>query len=327
MLVRLARRLVLSAIVLLGVSFVSFWTVAAHINPLYPLLFRSPRPTELINRLTAANHLDQSIPVRYGHWLLGLFTGGDSNQMILSHQPIWPLVGTALAHTAELAAASIVVIVPLSIIAGAASAYYRGSLLDLAVRGLGSFTWSIPTFIVALVLQEAVSRLGAATGWHPFYLSGLPGSTGRAVTGPNAVLDWVRHLGLPVATVSMCFIGSYARYIRSSLLVALDAPYANVARAKGLSERKVLFRHALRNASIPFVAVLSLEFGGLIGATFVADLLFGLHGLGSLFFGSINIGDPLLTQALLMTTAAGMLVFSLLGDLASAWLDPRIRLS
>jgi peptide/nickel transport system permease protein len=323
-LVRLARRLALSAIVLLGVSFVSFWVVAAHINPLYPLLYRSPRPTELIDRLTAANHLSESIPARYGHWLLGMFTGGDSNRMVLSHEPIWPLVGTALAHTAELAAASIVVIIVLSVVAGAAAAHVRGSLLDLVVRGLGSVTWSIPTFLVALVLQEAVSRLGTATGWHPFYPAGWPGADGT--TGLGAVVDWVRHLALPVATVSLCFIGSYARYIRSSLLVALGAPYATVARAKGLPERSILFRHALRNASIPFVAVLSLEFGGLIGATFVADLLFGLQGLGSLFFYSINIGDPLLTQSLLMTTAAGMLLFSLLGDVASASLDPRIRL-
>ncbi|MGZ4316327.1 MAG: ABC transporter permease [Gaiellaceae bacterium] len=326
MLVRLARRLVMSVVVLVGVSFVSFWAVAAHINPLYPLLFQTPRPTELIDRLTASSHLSEPIPARYGHWLLGIFTGDDSNRMVLSHQPIWPLVGMALAHTAELAAASIVVIVVLSVVAGAAAAHFRGSLLDLVVRGLGSVTWSIPTFLVALVLQEAVTRLGSATGWHPFYLPGLPGAKG-STSGIGAVVDWVRHMTLPVITVSLCFVGAYARYIRSSLLVALDAPYSTVARAKGLPERSVLLRHALRNASIPFVAVLSLEFGGLIGATFVADLLFGLQGLGSLFFFSISIGDPLLTESLMMATAAGMLLFSLLGDIASVWLDPRIRLS
>ncbi len=326
MLTRLARRLILSVVVLVAVSFASFWAVAAHVDPLYPLLYRTPRPTELIDRLTAANHLNDSIPTRYGHWLLGLFSGDDSNRMILSHEPIWPLVGTALAHTAELAAASIVVIVFLSVAAGVAAAYFRGSLFDLVIRGLGSVTWSIPTFLVALMLQEAVTRLGSATGWHPFYLTGLPGANG-STSGFGAVLDWLRHMTLPVVTVSVCFVGAYARYLRSSLLLALDAQYSTVARAKGLSERSVLLRHALRNASIPFVAVLSLEFGGLIGATFVADLLFGLQGLGSLFFDSINLADPLLTESLLVVTAAGMLLFSQLGDIATAWLDPRIRLS
>lgn len=319
-----ARRLASSLLVLVAVSYGSFWVVASHINPLYSLLLENPRPTALINRLTAVHHLADPIPVRYGRWLLGLFAGGNSGRMILSDQPVWPLVETALLHTAELAAISIVVVTALSALMGALSAYSRGSVVDVVLRGLGYFTWSIPTFVVALAAQAVLVRLGTATGWHPLYLSGRPGSAGPT-SGLASGVDWVRHMALPVAVVALGFVGHYARYIRSSLTSALNAPYSTVARAKGLTDRAVLFRHALRNALIPFVAVLSLDLGSLIGATFVADIIFGLQGLGSLFLSSIRLGDPLLTQSLLMTTAVVMIVFSLLGDVAVSRLDPRIR--
>jgi peptide/nickel transport system permease protein len=316
MLAYVARRLVLSLFMVLGISFVSFWVVS-HINPLYGLLFQSPRPTERIDRLTRLNHLDDALPVRYLHWLSDLVAGPGFGKTVVDGQPVGPPVWQALQHSLELAVASIVVIVVLSVLVGTVAARLRGSALDFAVRGFAYFSWSLPPFIVALALLLAVSRFDASTGRQPFYPSGPP---------QGSPLEWVRHLALPVATVSVAFVGHYARFVRSSLLVTLDATYTNAARAKGLSELQLTLRHALRNALIPFVAVLSLEFGSLVGATFVADAVFHLDGLGGLFLQSITLADPFFTQSILVTTAMTTIVLSLLADLCTGWLDPRVRL-
>lgn len=130
---------------------------------------------------------------------------------------------------------------------------------------------------------------------------------------------------LPIVAISFTFIGAYSRYVRSSMLVALGAPYTVTARAKGLTERRLTIHHALRNSLIPFVAVLTLDFGNLFSASLVADVVFRLNGLGSFFLFTLNQGDPLQLEALLTVTAVAVVVSALLGDVVGAALDPRAR--
>jgi ABC-type dipeptide/oligopeptide/nickel transport system permease component len=262
-----------------------------------------------------------SVPERYWHWLLGVFHHGSfGRHTVLENSAIWPGVWSALRQTLELAGASLVVVVALSLTVGVLAARRPGSFTDVLLRGLGYLTWSLPVFLVALGLQELFSRLGAS-GFHPFALpTDLPnGSYYRAA--------WIRRETLPVLTVALTFIGGYSRYVRSSMLVALHAPYTVVARAKGLTERRVTIRHALRTALIPFVSVLTLDFGNLFSGTLVADAIFRLGGIGSLFLGSLYNADPYQLDALLAVTAITVVGFSLLADLLFAWLDPRIRLA
>jgi peptide/nickel transport system permease protein len=127
--------------------------------------------------------------------------------------------------------------------------------------------------------------------------------------------------------VSLTFVGAYSRYIRTSMLVALNAPYSVVARSKGLPERRVVVRHALRTALIPFVSVLALDFGNLFSATLVADVVFNIGGLGSLFISSLSNTDPWQLNGLLAVTALAVVVFSLLADVVYGFLDPRIRVA
>jgi peptide/nickel transport system permease protein len=246
-----------------------------------------------------------------------MVVGGSGSHTILTGTPIWPSVWLAMGRTAELAGGALVVIVLASIALGIVSARRPGTFADLVLRGSAYLAWSAPVFLVALVAQQLLFELQTSRDVEIFALHGPP--TGGFV-------DWLQHEALPILAISFTFIGAYSRYIRSSMLTALRAPYATAARAKGVSDRRVASRHALRNSLIPFVALLVLDFGNLFSATLVVDVVFRQDGLGSLFLGALNAADPLQLSALLTATAVAVVVFGLLGDVATSFLDPRVRL-
>jgi peptide/nickel transport system permease protein len=162
-------------------------------------------------------------------------------------------------------------------------------------------------------------------GWPGICPNGAPGCE---VHGAAYVRELVRYLALPSIALATSFIGMHARYVRSSLLTALGAPYVTTARAKGLSERQVVIRHALRTSVVPFTSALLLDFGSIFGAAMAVDWVFNLGGIGSLFVQTIagETLDPSAVQLILVLTAALVLLMSLLADLTVAWLDPRVRL-
>ena len=322
MLAYLIRRVLLAIPVLFAVSFVSFWVIAGSINPLWPLLLGQQYATaeEIAQRV----HLDEPVIERYWLWLKGMFTGGGYGRTILGDQPVWPPVWNALGNTVELLAASMVVVVVFSLTIGTIAAKRPGSLVDGILRLFAYLTWSVPAFVLAFGLQEVFVRLNASYGVDPFYVVSAPDlGAGSELLSP---LEWIRHMALPIVAVALTFIGAYSRYVRSSMLVSLNAPYTVTARAKGLSERRVTIRHALRTSLIPFVSVLSLDFGSVFATTLVADVVFRLGGLGSLLIAALDPGDPFLLEALVTVTAIVVIAFSLLADVVYAWLDPRIRL-
>ena len=178
-------------------------------------------------------------------------------------------------------------------------------MLAFLVRrlGLGALVLVAVSFFSWLIFVPALSPL-----W-------------RCFGNPSARLT----LALAVA---LGFVGVYSRYLRSSLLVSLNEPYAWVARGKGLPEGTVIRRHALRNALVPFTTAMTLDFGAIFGATIAVDLIFGLGGLAELIYnGVVNLADPFLIQASIVVTAAIVVVAGIVGDVVCAWLDPRIRLA
>jgi peptide/nickel transport system permease protein len=320
--VYLIRKALLSLLLLVTVSFGSFWVLAAHLNPLYPLLFAQPRPTEKINALIVQAHLHESIPTRYWLWIKGVVTGRDAGHTILDHVPIWHPVWSAFVHTIELAAGALLVALVFGIAVGVMAAWRWGRPVDRLLRVGSYLTWSTPVFVTALLLQAIVGRLQSSSGLHPFALTGVP--TG---TGLTYLVGWFQHMTLPIIAVALGYIGLYSRYVRSAMLVTLAAPYTTVARAKGLTERRVLIRHALRNALVPLVAVVTIDLGALVGTTLAVDIIFGLQGLGSLFLASITLADPFQLEAIIVVTVLAVVGFSLLGDVIYGWLDPRIRMT
>jgi peptide/nickel transport system permease protein len=245
----------------------------------------------------------------------------------------------SLGHTAALLALTAVLVIVLSLLIGVVAASWVGSPLDLVLRGFTYVAWAVPPFLLALVLQSASSWAGERFGFRPFALTGWPGQclmlggpvvrncTQDTGDGVQYAVSFLRHLTLPAGALAVAFVGLHARYLRSSLLVALHAPYTTTARAKGLPERRVVLRHALRNSLATFVSAMLLDFGAIFGAALAVDWIFQLNGLGTLFLYEIQTAsiNPYAVQLLLVVTAAMVIAAGLASELAVGWLDPRAR--
>jgi peptide/nickel transport system permease protein len=332
MLVYIVRRLLIAALVFVVAAFVSFTVFAAPLDPLWKL-----GPCCSPERLKIADefHLREPAVEQFWLWAKGTITGDPSaTRTVCSgftgggchHREVWPEVWPALGRTALLAGLSVLVVIVLSLLIGTISARSPGSPLDVVLRTGSYFAWAIPAFVVAVVCQLLLRHLALAYDIEPFPVGGLP-LPGEAGSGLRFVGVWAQHLALPVLTISLGFIGIYSRYVRSAMLVSLGEPYAVTARAKGLSERRVLTRHVLRNSLIPFVSLLTLDFGAIFGATLVADFVFAQGGLAGALREAVYNADPFEVQPLVLVGVASVVLFSLLGDIVSSRLDPRIRLA
>jgi len=317
----LCRRLLLAVAVLLAVSFASFCFFASEYLPL--------RGTPLLPA--------------YWHWLRGVPSGRSFAHGLFG--PLLPFVLPALGHTLALLAMTLVLVVVLSVTLGCLAAAGRGSALDVVLRAASYLAWAVPAFLLALVLQQAVGRVAGGPGLGVFPVAGwagdCPGGLGidlhtfrcpAAGTGLNHLGNVLFHLALPSIALAVGFVGLHSRFLRSSLVAVLDAPYIVTARAKGLSERRVIVRHALRNSLITFVPALLTDFGAIFGASLAVDWVFRLNGLGTLFIEVMNVNStsPVLDtygmQLLLLLGGVLVLVASLLGELAVGLLDPRVNL-
>lgn len=319
MLAFLVRRLGLAVLVLVGVSFGTFWFFARSFSRLY----------------------GQPVPPLYWAWLKRVFTGG------LGHEPgrppgaasLWKPLVPALGHTLALLAATLLLVLVVAGVLGTAAAVRRGSLLDVMLRAFSYLAWAAPAFLMALLLQAAFNWLGRS-GFHPFALSGwpgfcpvpgqpvpFPGPCAPAGSGLHYLVNLLRHLVVPAVALAIGFVGLHSRYLRSSLVLALSEPYATTARAKGLPERRVVLRHALRNSLVTFTSALLLDFGAIFGAALAVDWVFHMNGLGTLFIAEVATPtlDPYAVQLLLMTAALLTVLSSLLAELAVPLLDPRAR--
>jgi peptide/nickel transport system permease protein len=317
----LLRRAALGIALLVAVTSAGFWLFATHLNPLYPLLLQQPRQVERINAISAAAHLHDSVIARYWLWIKGIFVGGGGARTVLDQAPIWNTVVSGFAMTMELAVGIVVVGGLAGISIGLVAAANPGSRVVLLVRILGYVFWSTPVFILILVAIEGANRIQRTTGIHPLIVGGPP-----AGSGLSFVADWFRRMTLPILTGACGFAGLYSRYTRAAVLASLSAPFTTTALGKGLSERRMLVRHALRVAVLPLISVLTLDMSAVLGTTLVVDILFGLGGLGGLFFQTTRTLDPYQLASILSVTVLAVVVVSFVGDVIYAGLDPRITI-
>jgi peptide/nickel transport system permease protein len=279
----------------------------------------------------------------YWRWLRGLPTGRSMSHGLSG--PLLPYVVPAFGRTAALLGMTLVVVLVFALLIGFASAAARGSVLDVALRGLSYLGWAVPSFLLALVLQQTVGKVagGSGLGWFPIagWAGKCPGGLGidlhtftcpAAGTGVSYVWHVVDHLVLPAVAIAFGFVGLHARFLRTSLIESLDAPFATVARAKGLPERTVVLRHAGRNSLATFLAAILSDFGAIFGASLAVDWVFRLGGLGSLFVGILNVNstvpflDTYAVELLLLIGGGWVLLTSILGEVAVGFLDPRTEL-
>lgn len=322
MLTFVIRRLLYSIVVLLAASFIIFTFVSVSGDPV-AFLKMQPTASEItIQRIEERKHLNDPIPVQYVYWLKDMLTNQFGTTTI-GDRPILPDLTRVMGHTLQLVVAAELLAILVAVGIGVYSALRQYSVFDYSATTFSFIGLATPVFWLALMLQVLFVYIYQWTGVRIFYVANLSGVDPG--TGLHFVLDRAQHLALPVLVLMVASIASYSRYMRASMLEVVNSDYVRTARAKGLPERTVTMRHAFRNALIPLVTIVALNFGGLLGGAVVTETVFGLDGMGLYFINALNNGDPYPVMAWLMVTATLVIVFNLVADIAYGYLDPRVR--
>lgn len=324
MLTFVIRRVLLSVPVLIATSFIIFTFVTIAGDPLAELRMDPRTSEQTLERIIERKHLDEPLLVQYGYWVKdALFNGFGTD---LGGSEIWPDLTRVLGNTLQFIVLAEVLAVLLGIGLGVYSAMRQYSVFDHAATTFSFVAFSMPIFWFALLMQIVVTNLFNATGFRLFYTGGLSSPGLEDPSFATFLLDRFQHLALPVIVLSVAFVASYSRYMRASMLEVVNADYVRTARAKGLRERHVVFRHAFRNALIPLATVVALDFGAIFGGAVVTESIFSLDGMGLYFIRALGERDVYPIMAWLMLTSVIVVLFNLLADVMYAWLDPRIRL-
>jgi ABC-type dipeptide/oligopeptide/nickel transport system permease component len=300
----LARRLLTGALTLLGVATVIFALI--HLlpgDPAQTMLARSGASPEAVLALRAEIGLDRPLVVQYLRWL-GAAAQGNLGRSLFYNRPVAQLIGEQFPSTLELALAAFAVAMGAGITLGVLSALRRDSWIDRLAMTVAVTGIAVPVFWSGLLL---IWLFSVRLGWLP----------------PAGAGSW-RALVMPALVLGFATAGPLARLTRATLLDVLGQPYITVARAKGLSEREVLLRHAARNALIPLLTIAGVQLGFLLAGAVVTETLFGRPGLGRLLVDAILWRDLPVIQGVALVIAGIYVVANLLVDLSAGWIDPQI---
>ncbi len=312
-----ASRLLQAVPLLLGISVVSFAILRAVPGGPLAAYEGNPYVTDAdLARLEQAFGLDQPLHVQYLSWL-SRFVTGDWGYSLVSHQPVLALIGERLPNTVYLMGTVFVVTVMLSLPIGVLTAMRQYSVFDHAMTGATFAFLSTPTFWLGLLL---IIVFGLQLRLLPLGGIATPGA-------PFDLGDRLRHLVLPVMTIALVQLGSHVRYLRASMLETLGQDYLRTARAKGLADRVVVARHALKNAALPYVTVVALDVPELFVGALVTEQIFGWPGMGRLFWDAATRSDYPVLMGVLAVSSALIVLANLAADVFYGYLDPRIRYS
>ena len=271
------------------------------------------RDPAVIAHLRETMHLDQPFPVRYAYWLRGVLNG-DLGESLRMQQPVRTLIAQKLPVTLELAAIAIVIALAIGIPAGVISAVHRGSAWDYAANVIALWGLSTPNFWLGIML---ILLFSVTLGWLPASGYVSPFEDLRANLAAMILPAFV--LGNAIAAVLM-------RHTRSAMLQVLSSDYVRTARAKGVRERDVILKHALRNALIPIITLGALEFGTLLSGAVLTEQVFTIPGFGKLIVDAVFNRDYAVVQGVVLFTATAYIVLNLVADVLYAIANPRMRL-
>jgi peptide/nickel transport system permease protein len=315
----LVRRLLQAVFILFIITLLCFMLTHYSSDPMSQYATKQGMTQADRDALRHSLGLDQPVPVQYVKWL-GLALQGNLGSSFFSHQPVLKLIKQRLPMTLILMTTAEVFIIVISLILGLVAAMKQYSFIDNLITSLSFVGYSMPIFFIAL-----------GTIWIfavQFKLWGLPYlPTGADIWNPKDPVAMVRHLILPVFCLVAIQTAGYSRFLRSSILEVLGLDFVRTARAKGLTERVTLFKHALRNAILPFVTIVGLDIPFLMGGALVTESVFSWPGMGRLFWEYAERGDYPVVLGVLLLTSAGVVFFTIAVDLIYTVVDPRIRLS
>ncbi len=310
----IVRRLLGAIPLLFGISLILFTIV--HLAPGGPLDVYADNPSvspEALQQIAARYGLDQPVPMQYVLWLKAMVTG-DWGFSIRSGKPVLGEILVRLGPTLELGGLALIISLLIAIPLGIVSASRRGSKLDTTLTLISFAGISTPVFWLALLLQLLFS---VELGWLP--------SAGYQSIGNGTFGDRLAHLVMPAAVLSLATVASWSRFVRAGMMDVLNQDYIRTAYAKGRSESGVVFLHALRNALIPAVTVIAVDFASVISGAVITETVFAWPGIGRLFMESMNGRDYPMLMGLMMMGSLGIVIANIVADLAYAALDPRIR--
>ena len=316
------RRLLLVPVMVLGISILSFGIM--HLAPGGPASLASdlnPKVTaEARARLDAYYGLDKPLHVQYLRWLSRVVRFDFGESFAPDGRKVWDKIRERIPVTLSINLLSEALVFLLAVPLGLYAAVRRGSAFDRATT-VGVFVgFAMPGFWLSLLLMIL---FGVKLGWLP--ISGLTSLEYDELPALGKAADLARHLALPVFVGAFGGMAGLSRFMRSSMLEAIRQDYVATARAKGLSERAVIWRHALRNALLPVITILGLSVPGLLGGSVILESIFAIPGLGQLFYQGVMSRDyPLILAELVLVTVLTLLG-NLMADVGYAAADPRIR--
>ncbi|MER3397479.1 MAG: ABC transporter substrate-binding protein [Chloroflexota bacterium] len=313
----LIRRLIIAVPTLLGISLILFVILSlAPGDPFSELALNPNVPVEVRENLRRQLGMDDPVHIRYIKWLTSLLQG-NLGYSFVSRVDVTQLIWQRLPTTIFVMGTAYIVALLIALPAGIISAVRQYSWLDNVATTLAFIGFSLPTFFTGLIFILVFS----------IYLRWLPMvfTTNVQATGPAWFLEVLRHAAMPIMVLALFEGAVLTRYIRASMLDVIRMDYIHVARAKGLSERAVIVRHALRNALIPVVTIMALQIPGIFTGAIVTEQIFRVPGIGSLLISSIQLKDTPVVMAIVFAYAVLVVVFNLIADLAYGVLDPRIR--
>jgi peptide/nickel transport system permease protein len=324
MLAYVLRRLAIGVVLLVLASIALFVLVHFSGNPLALLRQRTPpAPESVIKAREALLHLNVPIWDQYWIWLSGAVRGNFGTT--IAGLPVNSQLTLHLFVTLRMVILATVLAIFVAIPVGVLAAVKKGKPSDHVVNVSNFLLLAIPTFVIGTLLKEFVAiPINQAAGKTIFYTIG---QQSPLLSGPwlGRLPDYAAHTVLPVVTLILVSYPSWAIYQRSSVLEAIDSDYVRLARAKGISPRRVLVRHVLRNALIPVTTVVALDFAAIIGGAIVTETIFSWDGMGQWFIQGVEGRDVDIVLAFLLVTATAIILFNLAADILYAFLDPRIR--
>ena len=306
------RRLVTLVPTLLFVSMLIFGLQQLLPGDPAQILAGEDQNPELIAQLRAKMHLDEPLPVQYGYWMAGVLQG-DLGESARTQQPVLELILQKLPVTVELALLSMLIAMLIGLPAGVISAVKRGSLWDHGATVMGLSGLSMPNFWLGILM---ILLFSVELGWLP--ASGYVSPFENLKENLAAMIMPAFVLGTGIAAVLM-------RHTRSSMLQVLAADYVRTARAKGLRERVVVLKHALRNALTPVITLGALELGTLLSGAVLTEQVFTIPGFGKLIIDAVFNRDYAVVQGVVLVTATAYILLNLMADMAYFVFNPRLR--
>ncbi len=322
MLVYLIKRTLLMIPILLGITVLSFGVM--HLAPGGPaeaqMEFSAKASAEARERLRKLYGADQPVYIQYATWLKKFMTL-DFGEAFADGRKVKDKILERLPITLTINVLSLTVVLLIAIPIGIMSATRQYSLLDRFTTIFVFVGFSTPSFWLALLL---IYLLGVQWGLVP--ISGIHSLDTTGLTFWSRLVDMANHLIVPILVSAFGSLASYSRYMRSSMLEVLRQDYIRTARAKGISERAVIYKHALRNALMPIITILGLSLPGVIGGSAIMETVFGIPGMGQLLYQAVLSRDYNIAMGVLVPAAFLTLLGNFLADVAYAFTDPRVRL-